>query len=170
MTELLDARGVAIAPGDTVIYGFGVSRSIAMAEGVVVGEGCRQPAEECRCGNPYSRVSLTPSGRVRVRIIRRSYSSGTQPVVDVAPDRMVVLKPSWAFENGEAIRALPPSPLPTQDEKARANLVDAIERYTEGLRSETYPYWAYDLADYHTFCATQLRESRRKLKEIDDAD
>lgn len=67
MTDLLDARGVPIAPGDTAIYGFGVGRSVAMAEGVVLGGEKGDPDT-----NGWGRrVSLTPSGRVRVRVIRR---------------------------------------------------------------------------------------------------
>lgn len=88
MPELSDARGVPLKPGAHIVYGFGVGRSVAMAEGVI---------EEAD-----GDVSLTPSGRVWVRIVRRSYSSGRDPRVHVAPDRLVV------------VQALPPSPLPTQ--------------------------------------------------------
>lgn len=95
MPELTDARGVPLKPGARIVYGFGVGRSVAMAEGVI----------EEAAGD----VSLTPSGRVWVQIVRRSYSSGTDAHVHIAPDRLVV------------VQALPPSPLPTQ---AQGNVAD----------------------------------------------
>jgi hypothetical protein len=174
--ELLDARGVVIAPGDTVIYGFGVGRSVAMAEAVVLGghadhKACLPPCQD--------EVSLTASGRVRLRVVRRSYSSGEKPVVDVAPDRLVVLKsPSWGpLDRTRAY--LPPSPLPTQAEAARADIETDISRYTAHLRAKfPPPYWAEEmppgtspevvLADYQAWCARQLTELRKKLKALDD--
>ena len=174
MTELLDARGVPIAPGDTAIYGFSVSRSVAMAEAVVL--GAHGPGSYDVPGEG-EKVSLTPSGRVRIRVIRRSYSSGEKPVVDVAPDRLVVLKevdgplqptaPDPCF-------ALPPSPLPTQDEKARAAIEAEMARSTEALRATEAPeWWRGDnrdlaLAEYHAFHAAKLKEDRRKLKALDE--
>lgn len=119
-SDLVDARGVPIAPGDTAIYGFGVGRSVAMAEAVVLGEEpCTHgdPDAECTRECPgFTRspsVSLTPSGRVRLRVVRRSYGVGEKPVVTVGPDRLVVLKD---YDGGRP--ALPPSPLPTQEEDA----------------------------------------------------
>jgi hypothetical protein len=113
VTELLDARGVPIAPGDTAIYGFGVGRSIAMAEAVVLGELPEGALPEFGGGV----VSLTPSGRVRLRVVRRSgIHGGTKPVVDVAPDRLVVLKLDYDNWSEWARYRLPPSPLPTQAE------------------------------------------------------
>lgn len=158
--ELLDARGVKIEPGDTAIYGFGVGRSIAMAEAVVLGED--------------EKVSLTPSGRVRLRVVRRTYSSGEKPLVDVAPDRLVVLKevdgplqptaPDPCF-------ALPSSPLPTQTEAARAAIERLVASYTESLRATQAPdrpYWR-DKApvDFHAYAAKRLVELRRKLRALD---
>lgn len=102
---LKDARGVLIEPGDTAIYGFGVGRSVAMAEGVIRNDG-------------HGRVSTTPSGRVWVTITRRSYGSGEDERVHVAPDRLVVLKP---VDGLGTTPALPGSPLPTQDEQ---NLIE----------------------------------------------
>ncbi|MFF5973677.1 hypothetical protein ACFY7C_19330 [Streptomyces sp. NPDC012769] len=131
---VVDARGVEIEPGDTVIYGYTVGRSVALAEAVVVGEeGHRdigpigfnefqqQDSHGCSCGNNWpcfetdtpvkSSVSLTPTGRVRLRIVRRSYGSWhTKPVVDVAPDRLIVLKPI-ATDVIPGRVMLPPSPL-----------------------------------------------------------
>lgn len=119
---LKDARGVDICAGDVVIYGFGVSRSVAMAEGKVEADP-EDPAL----------VSQTASGLIRVRVIRRSYAQGEKPVVAIMADRMVVLKPG--FNNQEEIDpdvwSLPPSPLPTQDEELYDKLVTAIERYHE---------------------------------------
>ncbi|MFD8117056.1 hypothetical protein [Streptomyces microflavus] len=171
MSELLDARGVAIAPGDTVIYGFGVGRSVAMAEAVVLGD-------DCDCDDtfpdpcPKPSVSLTPSGRVRLRVVRRSYSDGEKPVVDVAPDRLVVLKTAkttWGvgpFGGGTKVVALlPESPLPTQEEKARKKFQKAIARYSE---TESPDWWDDTLGDWHTFAAKQLEEQKRKLRALDE--
>jgi hypothetical protein len=175
---LVDARGVAIAPGDTVIYGFGVSRSVAMAEAVVLGEH----ADHKACLPPcLDAVSLTASGRVRLRVVRRSYSSGEKPVVDVAPDRLVVLKNTYSdgtLTTDTFIPTLPPSPLPTQDEAARADIETDISRYTAHLRAKfPPPYWVEEmppgtspevvLADYLAWCARQLTELRKKLKALD---
>jgi hypothetical protein len=44
---------------------------------------------------------------------------GTKPVVDVAPDRLVVLKQT-GHGLGRDLAFLPPSPLPTQAEKLEA--------------------------------------------------
>lgn len=176
--ELLDARGVVITPGDTAIYGFGVGRSVAMAETVVMGKG-----DPNRPGwQSDSEVSLTMSGRVRLRVVRRSYSSGEKPIVDVAPDRLVVLKPvevgcedltGWR----EAIE-LPPSPLPTQDEKARAKIEESMAYSVEALRATEAPEWwrrpdgpaaeALALAEYLVFHGDKLKEDRRKLRALDD--
>lgn len=160
---LIDARGVEIAPGDTCLYGFGVGRSIAMAEGSVLGE-----VDPVTGGRPLS-VSLTPSGRVRIRVVRRSYSSGEKPVVDVAPDRLVVLKHvNHCFAEDYANPILPPSPLPTQDEEARKKLERDVEYRTENLRvTEAPEYWKDDLASYLTFQAKQLEDARRKLRDLD---
>lgn len=106
---LEDARGVEIRPGATVVYGFGVSRSVAMAEAVVERNGDGD-------------VNTTPSGRVWLRIVRRSYASGEHERVHVAPDRMTV------------VDALPASPLPTQDEKRRDELISSIRRTKERIK------------------------------------
>jgi hypothetical protein len=172
MGELKDARGVAIAPGDTALYGFGVSRSVAMAEAVVLGA-----TVTCGVDEPYERVSTTPSGRVRLRVVRRSYSSGEKPIVDVAPDRLVVLKQT-GHGLGRDLAFLPPSPLPTQAEEARAGIGRMIGIYTENLRSTEPPsYWGRKmapgtppeliLADYHSWLAKQLARLRRKLEALD---
>lgn len=182
---LTDARGVPIAPGDTAIYGFGVGRSVAMAEAVVLGEehadsGKASPygGTLCTCKdelhphlNPSPSVSLTPSGRVRLRVVRRSYSSGERPVVDVAPDRLVVLK--QAYNNWEEAPhyRLPPSPLPTQDEEARKEIERRIESCKADLRSDTI-VWGLSsfatLAEFHAYAAKRLAEYRRKLKALDE--
>ena len=139
-------------PGDVVVYGFGVSRSVAMAEGVVErGEG--------------GGLSLTPSGLVRVRIVRRSYASGEKLVVAVAADRIVT------------VIKLPKSPLSTQSSKSRASIERSIASYTESLRSTKAPdYWgqymphASDevlLADYLAWCAKRLDVFRKKLEALD---
>jgi hypothetical protein len=152
MTTLVDARGVPIKAFQHVVYGFGVSRSVAMAEGTIVGEpskirpGCYVPA-------------LTPSGRVKVKIIRRSYSSGEKLVVDVAADRLVV------------VTLLPESPLPTQAEKARKAIEGKMPLYTADLRATEVPGWAaasgWTLVDLHANAAKRLKELRKKLKALD---
>jgi hypothetical protein len=160
MTEILDARGVAIAPGDTAIYGFGVGRSVAMAEAVVLND----------MGDYGDMVSLTPSGRVRLRVVRRSYSSGEKPIVDVAPDRIVVLKP---IDGPGTTPSLPGSPLPTQDEEARVEIERDIERRKADLRltecPADEPWWGGDLAAMHAYAAKELAILRRKLKALDEA-
>jgi hypothetical protein len=170
--SLLDARGVEIEPGDVCLYGFGVGRSVAMAEAVVLGAHADHKACQPPC---LDEVSLTPSGRVRLRVIRRSYASGEKPVVDVAPDRLVVLKPSL---RSPATVILPPSPLPTQDEEARAEIEKAMAWHTAGLRATVAPaYWGQDmpdaspeiiLANYHAYCVKQLGIHRKRLRALDD--
>lgn len=175
---LLDARGVEISPGDAVIYGFGVSRSVAMAEGVVVGSPCQDDGCEGIYDDCSPKVSLTPSGLVRIRVVRRSYSSGSKPVVNLMPDRIVVLKevdgplqptaPDPCF-------ALPVSPLPTQDEAHRQKLEGEIAPYTAGLRATEAPsYWRWGggtveerLADYLAYCAKRLTSLRKELEALD---
>lgn len=165
---LVDARGVEIEPGDVCLYGFGVGRSVALAEGVVLeAPPCDVPG--CTL-TVHETVSLTPSGRVRLRVVRRSYSSGEKPVVDVAPDRLVVLKriPN-ARADGESF--LPPSPLPTQDEEARKEIERRIESCKADLRSDTI-VWGLSsfatLAEFHAYAAKRLAEYRRKLKALDE--
>lgn len=118
LTDLVDARGVEIEPGDAVIYSSMVNhplgRRVVMAEGVVLARPCRD--KECEGG--YSdceeAVSLTPSGRVRVRDARRFHGGKEGAIVDVAPDRITVLKQiDGPFQPGtpDPCFALPPSPL-----------------------------------------------------------
>jgi hypothetical protein len=137
-----------------------------MAEAVVL---AAEPCDgECDTPTRHQTVSLTPSGRVRLRVVRRSYSSGEKPVVDVAPDRLVVLK-----QTGHGIGRLPilpPSPLPTQDEEARRKIEGQMESYAEDLRSDTITWGAAhfaDLADFHAYAAKQLAKYRKKLKDLD---
>lgn len=121
--HLKDARGVDIKAGDIVIYGFGVSRSVAMAEGRVESD----PKDP-------SGVSQTPSGMVRVRVVRRSYSQGSKPVISIMADRMVVLKGAPSHDDGlSLVHVLPPSPLPTQDEHLYDQLTSTMERWLEDI-------------------------------------
>lgn len=167
---LADARGVEIAPGDVVIYGFTVGRSVAMAEAVALGKAGALPEH----GVSRTEVSLTPSGRVRLRVVRRSYSSGTQPVVDVAPDRLVVLKrrggrvlKGWdhgAPIVGSAEPFLPPSPLPTQEEANREEAERRVAFHQDQilLNESGWPlpaYWTSKGRDEH------LRWHRKQLAE-----
>jgi hypothetical protein len=162
MGELKDARGVTIAPGDTAIYGFGVGRSVAMAEAVVLGD---TPFHELTPS--ATKVSLTASGRVRLRVVRRSYSSGEKPIVDVLPDRLVVLKQALAPRH---FFYLPPSPLPTQAEKARVKIEEEMESYTADLRSDRITWGLEcfkDLAEFHAYAAKKLAKLRRELEALD---
>lgn len=180
MTELLDARGVLIEPGDVALYGFSVSRSVALAEAIVMGV----PVHADTCGprfecTPTMSVSVTPKGRVRLRVVRRSYSDGEKPTVDVAPDRLVVLKREPCLV-GEADAVLPPSPLPTQDEVARAVIQKDVDQRVEALRMTAAPRWWMQaepanvlpevaFANFAVYQTKRLAEARRKLKAIDDA-
>ena len=83
-----DWRGTPIEPGQTVIYGSSVGRSIQLVEGEV--------------------DSFTKSGRVRVRVIRRSYTTGSKEVVVVGADRLTI------------VESLPPTSNPTQVEEYAA--------------------------------------------------
>jgi hypothetical protein len=157
--SLIDARGIPITAGDTVIYGFGVGRSVAMAEGVVLAEK-----------EGYPMPSQTKTGRIRIRVIRRSYASGSKPVVDVAGDRLVVLKQNdypgglWPY--------LPPSLLPTQDEEERQRIENLLKIYTADLRATDVParhyYEGWSLERFHAFAADRLKELREELRKHDE--
>lgn len=167
---LLDARGVEIRAGDTVIYGFGVSRGVAMAEGVVVAG----PSVYDGLNGYTPSVSLTPSGLVRIRVVRRSYRSKTKPVVSLMPDRIVVLKPLGERALSR-LPVLPVSPLPTQDEVYRAKLERDIASYTATLQATEAPsYWRSGgasaearLVDYLAYCAKRLKRLRKELEALD---
>jgi hypothetical protein len=188
MSSLTDARGVTITPGDTALYGFDDAGGVAMAEAVVLGdrddvahpgsrvntwpcinEDVEHDGPRCECGPP--KVSLTPSGRVRLRVVRRSgIMGGTKPVVDVAPDRLVVLKPLGLREPREMY--LPPSPLPTQAEANRQQAENLIEAYTADLRAKMVPdrhyYEGWTLERFHAYAAKRLTELRAELRAIDE--
>lgn len=180
--SLLDARGVPIAAGDTVIYGFGVGRSVAMAEAVVldahqgpVDGGMGTPlscAYGCHWPCNRSSVSLTPSGRVRLRIVRRSYASGSKPVVDVAGDRLVVLKNGPVPGLPGRRPTLPESLLPTQDEEERQRIENLLKIYTANLRATEVParhyYEGWSLERFHAYAANRLKELREELKKHDE--
>lgn len=127
---ILDARGVEITAGDTVIYGFGVSRSVAMAEGVV--QAADHDGRQQKASDPWP-VSLTPSGMIRIRVVRRSYDSGEKPVVAIHPDRVVVLKAD-RNQQGETVAVLPWSPQPTQDEELYDKTVANVERIMKDIK------------------------------------
>lgn len=152
---MVDARGVLITPGARCIYGFGVSRSVAMAEGVIRDDG-------------YGHVSTTPSGRVWVTIVRRSYGNGQEDRVHVAPDRLVVLRlGEWAVDGvtQEMRPFLPPSPLPTQDQKNRDDLITKIETFTGSLSDilsgGPVPPWVYQTASNEP---RNITEDRARLE------
>lgn len=104
MSTAKDARGVDIVEGASCIYGAPVGRSIALVEGVIDG--------------------FTPSGRVWVRIVRRSYGGGHEndrPRVHVGPDRLVI------------VDALPSCDRPTDAETAAQRRKDRIKHYRERI-------------------------------------
>ncbi|MCX4912835.1 hypothetical protein [Streptomyces sp. NBC_00687] len=142
---ITDARGVDVKPGATVIYGFGVGRSVAMAEGVV----------EEKDGE----VSVTPSGRLWVHVVRRSYSSGTEQRVHVASDRLVV------------VDALPPSPQPTQNEGNLTEWRATCDRYRTRLAALAeggeLQRWEvkYPRSNVIDDYGKWLRETEKKIRE-----
>lgn len=146
---LKDARGVDIHPGDTVIYGFGVSRSVAMAEGQVEADD-------------YGRIRCTPTGRIWVRVVRRSYGGGEAEHVHLGADRIVVLKqleyriPGF-YDDPETGYFLPPSPLPTQDQENRDKTITDIERFVDRLQSLLAGDPLPEYMTRHTIAARTLR-------------
>ncbi|MCQ6554763.1 hypothetical protein NPS70_16380 [Streptomyces sp. C10-9-1] len=95
-----DARGVQITEGATCIYGAPVGRSIALVEGVIDG--------------------FTASGRVWVKVVRRSYGGGwpgSKDRVHVGPDRLVI------------VDALPESHAQTEAEKVAEQRREVLDRY-----------------------------------------
>ncbi len=162
--SLLDARGIPIAAGDTVIYGFGVGRSVAMAEGVVLA------ADPDDLDSGGGTVALTPSGRVWVRVVRRSYASGSKPKVHVAADRLVVLK-SYEDFRGDMRPVLLPSELPTQDEEERQRIENLLKIYTADLRATEVParhyYEGWSLGRFHAYAADRLAVLREELRKLD---
>jgi len=94
-----DWRGTPIQPGNLVIYGAPVGRSIAMVEATVA--------------NPM----LTPSGRIWLDVTRRSYGSYgyDNKRVHVGADRLTV------------VTELPPTDLPTEDELKAAQRVQRAD-------------------------------------------
>lgn len=108
-TEFKDWRGIPITVGSTVVYGATVGRSVALVEAEVSG--------------------FTPSGRIRVKIIRRAYGStwaSSKPQVDVGADRVTV------------VTELPPSDLPLHSEKVqeRKDQEEAYKAKQEALIKE----------------------------------
>ncbi|WP_406324075.1 hypothetical protein [Streptomyces niveus] len=101
MSTMKDARGVDIIEGASCVYGAPVGRSIAMAEGVIDG--------------------FTPSGRVWVKVVRRSYGGGSAERVHVGADRLVI------------VGQLPASPLMTQAEEQAEQRRKSIARYRERI-------------------------------------
>lgn len=85
-TGPVDWRGTPITPGALVIYGGPVGRSIQMVEATVA--------------DPM----LTPSGRIWLNVVRRSYDDDSDGRVHVGADRLVV------------VGQLPPTALPTATE------------------------------------------------------
>lgn len=87
---ITDWRGTVIEPGQTVIYGAPVGRSIALVEAIVEG--------------------FTKAGRVNVRVKHRAYGytgATSKDVVHVGADRLTVVNDG----------GLPPTNLPTEGEK-----------------------------------------------------
>jgi hypothetical protein len=84
----VDWRGTPIKPGALVIYGGPAGRSITMVEATVA--------------DPM----LSPSGRIWLNVIRRSYAHTDGAKVHVGADRLTV------------VTGLPPTTVPTEAERA----------------------------------------------------
>jgi hypothetical protein len=123
-------------------------------------------------------------------VVRRSYGGGEKPVVDIAPDRLVVLKtleyriPGF-YGDPETGAVLPDSPLPTQDEESYDLLVEGLERHVANLerlssggpmeefetRTGLYPDYTHDDSpERRTYWLDNYREweatTRRKLEVV----
>ncbi|WP_327379418.1 hypothetical protein [Streptomyces sp. NBC_01212] len=104
MSDYQDARGIEITTGASCIYGAPVGRSIALVEGVIDG--------------------FTASGRVWVKVVRRTYGGGWsngKDRVHVGPDRLVI------------VDALPACDLPTDAETREERRSAQIKRYRERI-------------------------------------
>lgn len=75
-----DWRGVPLAPGQMVIYGAPVGRSIAMVEAEVVELYMTKPE--------YG----TPQPKVKLRIINRAYGGSYKEFVSVGQDRVTIVE------------------------------------------------------------------------------
>lgn len=166
----LDARGVEIAAGDTVLYPYEYL-GVGIAEGVVLGahgdhKACLPPCQD--------EPSMTPSGRVRIRIVRRiaAHGGSDKATVDVAPRRLVVLKQGYDATIGKAAPHLPPSPLPTAAEVKRQQIENLIESCTADLRAteipDRYYYEEWSLDAFHLHTMERLKALRRELRDLDD--
>lgn len=138
-----DWRGTPIEIGATVIYGGPVSRSIQMVEAEVIG--------------------FTPSDRVRLKIIRRSFTGSYKEWVDVGHDRLTV------------VDSLPPCDLPTADDEitkrkayeADRDRMQATHDLKPRVEAPKDPKPRYGYANY---AVTQAyREAYRKYREESDA-
>jgi hypothetical protein len=89
-TGPVDWRGTPITPGALVIYGGPAGRSITMVEAIVA--------------DPM----LSPSGRIWLNVIRRSYAHTDGAKVHVGADRLTV------------VTGLPPTTVPTEAERHEA--------------------------------------------------
>lgn len=100
-----DWRGTPITPGALVIYGAPAGRSITMVEATVA--------------DPM----LSPSGRIFLNVVRRSYWHTDGGKVHVGADRLTV------------VTALPPTTVPTDAERAARQRAerDAREAFADGL-------------------------------------
>lgn len=104
-TAPVDWRGTPITPGALVIYGAPADRSITMVE--------------ARVADPM----LSPSGRIWLDIVRRSYRHTDGGRVHVGADRLTV------------VTELPPTTVPTEAERAarERDKQAAREVYADGL-------------------------------------
>jgi hypothetical protein len=102
---VVDWRGTPITPGALVIYGGPVGRSIQMVE--------------ARVADPM----LSPSGRIFLNVVRRSYTDDNDGRVHVGADRLTV------------VAELPPTTLPTASEVKDRNerRYQAMNAHRDGL-------------------------------------
>lgn len=138
-----DWRGTPIVEGSLLVYGAGVGRSIELVEAVYTGE-------------------LTETGRLWVRVWRRSYSgggTGCKTRVHIGADRVTV------------VQGLADSDLPTEDERIIQSLKRSIQWRREeldALTDETRPLSYFDSIDEQRASWTsELRKQERKLADLE---
>lgn len=159
---LTDWRGTPIRGGDTVIYGAGVGRSVALVEATVEREG-DAPLE--------LRPKLTPSGRVWLRIVRRAYGytgDSSETRVHVGADRLTI------------VTALPPSELPRIDDKILDAAQSSIRWHEKAIaeverdgptsaRDPRYTWTAEEEIAHHRSKLTAAQAKLRALTSVPSA-
>lgn len=135
-TKPTDWRGTPIEVGATVVYGASVGRSVALVEAVV--------------------DSFTPTGRVWLKVVRRSYGGGWSEQasrVHVGPDRLTV------------VTKLPPTDVPTDHQRSIERIQQVISRHQEliaKLEAGEPPEFDWSTVEYHT---EQIEKLARRIAD-----